>query len=231
MWPGSLVDQWAIVRNSAALIVRLGALATARDSQRSTVSVNTAFRTALRQRIWLTATGVALVACTSSDASPPASDSSRVRDSILNAAWARDSARYRVELARWLRDSSLIDSLSRQVNTDSLYALGRAMLTAEDPHSLMQAIVCEHFRLAWLHGIRPAELALKRMSDTLYGYADGQTLRRLAAVKGHPTMLAADEKVCGIPGKEAPSEIKGILLNATARRPALPLKIGTAVPE
>ena len=158
---------------------------------------------------------MALVACGSSDASPTPT---------FDSAWAGDSARYEIAIAQWRKDSTVIDSLSRRINTDQLYHLGRALLTAQDPQSLMQSIVCEHFRLSWLHGIRPAEMALKRMSDTLYGYADGETLRRLSQVKGYPVMLAADEKVCGIPGREAPTEVKGIVLNGSKRRPVEPQK-------
>jgi hypothetical protein len=131
-----------------------------------------------------------------------------------------DSEHYAATLQQWLRDSTVIDSLSRLVNTDSLYRLNRAMLEARDPHDLIAPIDCEIFRLTTRHGTLPAEVAIDRMRDTLWKTADRAALRRLASVEGRVTMLESDAEHCGDPGPAAPTQIKGTDLNFTTRRPS-----------
>lgn len=44
-----------------------------------------------------------------------------------------DSVKYVTESTKWVRDSVAIDSISRTINTDSLFHLLRAQLHAENP--------------------------------------------------------------------------------------------------
>lgn len=84
-----------------------------------------------------------------------------------DAAWKRDSTRYVQESTKWVRDSIVRDSISRTINTDSLYRTYRRMLDAADPVPLMGLIYCEGARLAWRYGAIPAVAATERMEDTL----------------------------------------------------------------
>jgi hypothetical protein len=96
-------------------------------------------------------------------------------DSLLRDA-ERDSA-YKARLAQWLRDSVLLDSMTRLVNTDSLYRLYRRAL--EPPGvtlALMTDVSCEEVRLKIRFGSVPAGRAIHVVQDTMYrdrGIRDG----------------------------------------------------------
>src|SRR5687768_4155157 len=50
------------------------------------------------------------------------------------------------------RDSTVIDSIVRSANTDSLYRLYRTMLYAPTPAPIYQQIICESFRIGERYG-------------------------------------------------------------------------------
>src|SRR3954464_354859 len=79
------------------------------------------------------------------------------------AKWTRDSAEYSVNLVRWMRDSALMDSISRTINTDSLYRLFHAALRPQPMVPIVRAITCERNRLGARHGSIPARAAISRM--------------------------------------------------------------------
>lgn len=109
-------------------------------------------------------------------------------------------------------DSLVIDSLSRLVNTDSLYRLNHALITATDIPGLLQAAACEQSRLVRRHGVRPLELALRRMEDTLWknGPADGNS--RIASRITAPGMVTVGERACGSNGPVRPESVDGVML-------------------
>ena len=79
-----------------------------------------------------------------------------------------DSA-YRVALVKYERNSSTLDSLTRLVNTDSLYRLYRAALEPNKATvELVQRVSCEEAHVSIRYGVVPAERATKRMRDTVY---------------------------------------------------------------
>ena len=76
---------------------------------------------------------------------------------------------YQQQLADWLRDSVVIDSMARLVRTDSLYRLYRRAL---DPSGatieLVQQVWCEELRLSLKYGTIPSDEAIDRLLDTVY---------------------------------------------------------------
>jgi hypothetical protein len=87
-----------------------------------------------------------------------------------------DSA-YASRLARWLRDSVVLDSVTRLVNTDSLFRLyRRALEPGQVTVALVQEVSCEEERLAIGHESIPAQRAIQAVRDTVYrdhGIRDG----------------------------------------------------------
>lgn len=87
-----------------------------------------------------------------------------------------DSA-YNARLTSWLRDSVVLDSMTRLVNTDSLYKLYRRAL--EPPGvtlALMTEVQCEEVRLEIRFGSIPGSRAIRAVEDTMYrdhGIRDG----------------------------------------------------------
>ncbi|HWH51627.1 MAG TPA: hypothetical protein VN651_08780 [Gemmatimonadaceae bacterium] len=73
------------------------------------------------------------------------------------------------------------DSLIRAVPLDSLHALYRAMLTADDAKAIERQIVCEGSRLNYLYGGYIATTAINRMRDTLWHPQDRDALERMDA--------------------------------------------------
>ena len=95
------------------------------------------------------------------------------------ARWTQDSAAYVRDSTKWVRDSVVRDSISRTINTDSLYHLYHRMLLAKDPATLMGLVNCEDGRLSWKYGAEPAELATRRMQDTLWRPGERDAAKRM----------------------------------------------------
>ena len=72
------------------------------------------------------------------------------------------------QLAKWQRDSTVIDSISRTINTDSLYRLFRAALPPQPMVPIVRALNCESDRLSARYGSIPADAEIERMNDTLW---------------------------------------------------------------
>lgn len=79
-------------------------------------------------------------------------------------------------IARWLRDSAVIDSLAREVPTDSLRALMRQALTAVAVIPALEAIECESAILEARYGSMPALRAEARAESLAWSDADRRTI-------------------------------------------------------
>jgi hypothetical protein len=132
-----------------------------------------------------------------------------------------DSA-YATNLKKYLRDSSVIDSLSRLVRTDSLRALYRvALLPAGASEKLVEQVWCEQGRLTLMHGYAPAQVAINRLLDTVYL---DRGIRGRDAAFGYfaaraPSSGGYDSRACGKPPPRAPSSIAGTPIDELPRRP------------
>jgi hypothetical protein len=79
-----------------------------------------------------------------------------------------DSA-YAIARAKFVHDSTVIDSLTRLVRTDTLFKLYRdALLPGANGQVLLQKVWCEEVALRLRYGILPASRAMNRMKDTVY---------------------------------------------------------------
>lgn len=93
-----------------------------------------------------------------------------------NKTVSRNTA-YERRLAEWLRDSAILDSMTKLVPTDSLYRLYRH---AVDPAGVTLAVFqeawCEEIYLEEKFGVVPARRAERKLQDTMYrdrGISDG----------------------------------------------------------
>ncbi|MFL5614870.1 MAG: hypothetical protein ACJ796_14500 [Gemmatimonadaceae bacterium] len=123
---------------------------------------------------------------------------------------------YEIVLRKWLRDSTVIDSLSRLVPTDSVYRMYRGLLVAQDPAPLMQDIKCAEFALRWQYGSLPAGDAIRRMRDTVYSKADQTAVNRTEDRFPQTGMFLLSPSRCGITAERAPAEINGTSLSTRA---------------
>lgn len=130
----------------------------------------------------------------------------------------RDSQRALMAAAvtRWERADFVLDSLSRLVNTDSLYRLRRAILLPADTSTLLREMHCEVVRLRWRYGSAPAARAVKRMEDTLWRGASIFDSARVDAYPRPPVDIAAGS--CNR-GEKAPREVHGVSLGYDPIRP------------
>ena len=88
------------------------------------------------------ATTISLLAAVGTGAACQAGRSPASRTAAA-AQWSKDSAKYSEDSIKWVHDSIVVDSISRTVNTDSLYRLIRAQLRADNPVPIQRAIDCE----------------------------------------------------------------------------------------
>lgn len=125
------------------------------------------------------------------------------------------------ELAKWLRDSAVVDSLSRFVNTDSLYHTYHRLLTSEDARVVLPAAACQRWRLRKRHGFGPATMAIERMFDTLWTPADSQLLdESFARLKGGAVEESENDDDCDVRGiVPGPDTVNGVSTMLLGSRP------------
>jgi hypothetical protein len=148
--------------------------------------------------------------------------------------WSKDSAKYVQDSTMWVRDSVVIDSISRTINTDSVYRLRRAQLHADDPVRIQGLIECESYRLHWVYGSNAAEDARRRMSDTLYRKTDSADMKRVSDRLQSMTpremiSVGVGEMQCGRFSKwgpRHPEALNGTALSTRTGRPARPRRPG-----
>lgn len=138
------------------------------------------------------------------------------------------------EMVKYLRDSitwahaeRVIDSLSRTINTDSLYTLYRTALTAENPAPIIGQITCTGTMFMRQYGSLPAQRALKRMQDTLKKPGEQQLFDRLtdrmaAMSPDQRRSTAVGTRNCGPLGPMAPDSVDGVSTRWVVRKPYRP---------
>ena len=136
---------------------------------------------------------------------------------------AEDSA-YAAKLKKYLRDSTVLDSLTKVVQTDSLYRLYRqAILSNKVDVNLVAEVWCEELRLTTRHGIIPADRAINRLRDTVYRDIEVHDafdyLASRAPNEGH-----FNSSYCGELPPPGPRVIDGTSTDIEPRRPAPPRK-------
>lgn len=87
------------------------------------------------------------------------------------AQWTRDSIDYERHLAKWIYDSTAIDSVERSINIDSLAAMYQRMLKSDSPAAELQIASCEESRIARRYGSVPAIHVIRRVRDSIYAAA------------------------------------------------------------
>jgi hypothetical protein len=128
---------------------------------------------------------------------------------------------YDKRIAKWQHDSSVVDSLSRRINTDSVYFAYQRLLTEADLETAFEDIGCMRYRLRLRHGVEPATKALERMYDTLWLHADPKAvasadkrMEKILVVEGQ------DPDECNAGGiVPAPDSINGTSLVDIGNRP------------
>jgi hypothetical protein len=97
-------------------------------------------------RVWFAAASVVVaVAAVSGCESQPRSET-----------WRADSTAYVDRLAKWLRDSTVIDSVTRTVDLTELLLAYDAIVTARNPLTQQSRLDCAQLKVYWDHGALPA---------------------------------------------------------------------------
>ena len=132
-----------------------------------------------------------------------------------------DSA-YAARLRQYVRDSTVLDSLSRLVKTDSLRTLYRlALQPSVAGEKLVQEAWCEEVRLTVMHGIVPAQKAVDRMLDTVYkdrGIRGRDAAFNVLAASA-PNSSGVDGRACGRMPPRSPEVVAGTRVNVNPARP------------
>lgn len=103
------------------------------------------------------------------------------------------------------RRLAAFDSVVRTVNTDSLYRLWQATLTAPDVRQALLLVQCELGRLSYQYGRYAAHEATKRMQDTLWKHADPAAVRRMDQRAAERGSIPITRGTCGpLPPVRAP---------------------------
>jgi hypothetical protein len=120
----------------------------------------------MRSSLLLVCAGVMMVNTLDACAQPPPPPRPAVQS--FDPALVRERA----------RRTAAFDSVVRAVNTDSLYNLWQAMLTAPDIRAAQLRVDCELTHLSYRYGLA-AYYATKRMQDTLWKHADPAAVNRM----------------------------------------------------
>ncbi|HKN67881.1 MAG TPA: hypothetical protein VJW73_16470 [Gemmatimonadaceae bacterium] len=135
------------------------------------------------------------------------------------ARWASDSADYVRRLDRWLRDSTVIDSIVRTINTDSLRSLYRAAWTLPQAAPAVQEIVCEQARLALKHGHAAVGIVQRRIEGEEWSPDQRLIDRHMGQRLPHATAFELSNERCHLTGSPAPDSLNGTPLDFVNPRP------------
>jgi hypothetical protein len=138
---------------------------------------------------------------------------------------AGDSA-YLTQLAKWERDSFVLDSLTRLAHTDSLYRLYRRSLEpGGTTPALLEEVNCEYARLRRLVGAVPARRAFERMRDTVFadrGIHDSKDADRKFFGRAPDSAFVTDTRSCGVLGPPFPRFLDGTATTVEPTKPNPP---------
>jgi hypothetical protein len=181
-------------------------------------------RKRLLSRVWRTGLCMALPSVAACQSGQP-----RTLTPDEQARWTRDSARYVQDSVKWVHDSVVRDSISRTVDTDSLYRLYHRMLVAPDPVPIMLLVNCERFRLTWVYAGLPAIAAMTRMEDTLWRQNERDVANRMwDRIRNMSVDQMANQGTsrskCGIRAPRMPRSYNGTDLDAIPSRPQRPAR-------
>jgi hypothetical protein len=139
-----------------------------------------------------------------------------------NAASSPEDSVYSVKLKKYLGDSTVVDSLTKLVRTDSLYKLYRlALEPGKADVKLVAAVWCEELRLTLIHGPVPEKRAVDRMLDTVYRDHGIRDAFRYFAAQA-PAEGNFDEQACGKLPPRSPIEVNGTRTDVEPYRPRPP---------
>lgn len=110
----------------------------------------------------------------------------------------------------------VIDSVSRTIDTDSLYHVYHSMLSMPHPEAALPLLGCVEELLIWRHGMYPADRAIARMRDTLWRGLDSASDAMLARLPSTGVVGQADS-LCGPFGQRGPLIVEGVMLDPLAR--------------
>jgi hypothetical protein len=137
--------------------------------------------------------------------------------------WQRDSSAYDDALAIWLRDSAVVDSVSRTINTDSMYRMYRRMLHDTNPAPIMQEIACEEWRLRRRYRVLPSMAAQRRMMDSVYWPPEADAVRRMNERLQNLGPVTAGPYACGGDVERlVPEVVSGAPMSMSTARPVPP---------
>lgn len=137
--------------------------------------------------------------------------------------WQRDSAAYDAALAIWLRDSAIVDSVSRTIDTDPLYRLHRRMLHDSTPAAVVPEIACERWRIGRRYRALPAIEAERRMMDTVWLPNEVDAVRQMNERLAGVGELTAGPWACGGDVERlVPEVVSGAAMSMSNRRPIPP---------
>ena len=144
------------------------------------------------------------------------------------AAYAAALTRFERDSVEWARGPIVRDSISRTINTDSLYHLYHVLLHSANPIPIIQLLHCEEFRLVWRYGAMPTIAAKRRMADTLFTPAERKLAderdAKLDITTEDLAILRTGPKACGPMGPMQPTIVGGAHYDAEEARPVRPMK-------
>jgi hypothetical protein len=95
------------------------------------------------------------------------------------AQWTRDSLEYERRLAKWIYDSTAIDSVVRSIPTDTLAHLYERMLASRMPEQELQLISCEQVRIGIQSGSTPMVRLSNQVRDSVFEAAGRAAVARM----------------------------------------------------
>jgi hypothetical protein len=84
-------------------------------------------------------------------------------------------------LAKWIFDSTAIDSVVREIRTDSLAHLYESMFASATPVKELQLITCEEDRIGRRYGAVPGLRVISHVRDSMYEKVGGAVVAQTQA--------------------------------------------------
>jgi hypothetical protein len=137
--------------------------------------------------------------------------------------WVADSTAYVASLDRWLRDSAVVDSVSRLVDLTELVAAYREMATGAEPAIGMKQVSCAQLRVSWDYGGLAAASALERANDSIkHLFGEKAFAEAVDRMGNYPSVGSDDFKRCRGKQPERRKSVGNTPLDTREPRPLPP---------
>ena len=140
-----------------------------------------------------------------------------------DSEWQYNFTIYEQRLAKWLRDSVVIDSIAGTIPRDSVRQVYLDMLASAQPAMQLQKLLCLEIALSRKYGHTPVKLAARQVEESVFAQSGTSASRAMnARFPDRGLLLSTSRCAPRKAGEVVPESLDGTSLMTESPKPVLP---------